>query len=207
MKNSENDYALLTQYVATFEKFDDLRILENGIDFTQETVEAFKQGTVALSWREWQPQAYQTGAPELYAFYQALGLLGQGATRFPPLYEALITAYRWSEVDLGKYLLLANEPSSDLAPLVRCIRAEEGFFATLASHGYWQFGRADNGDFDPICFDFRHRQRNGDCRVVRIDHEDILCRCRIREVDELAPNFRTLVLDTVLRANSLSRGR
>lgn len=203
MKNSENDYALLAQYVATFEKFGELRVLENEIDFTQETIEAFKQGTVALSWREWQPQVYQTGASELDAFYQVLGLLGQGATRFPPLYEALITSYRWSEVELGRYRLLANECSSDLAPLARCIQQDEWLFSTLTSNGYWQFGKGEGANYDPICFDFRHRQRNGDCRVVRIDHEDILCRFTIREVGELAPNFRSLVQDTIHRANAL----
>ncbi len=203
MQTSEQDRTLLAQFVATFEKFGELRVLENEIDFTQEIVEAFIQGTIDISWKEWRPQAHQTEAVELGKFYQALGLLGKGSTRFPPLYETLILSYRWSEVDLGRYRLLANEFSSDLSPLARCIRQGEGFFSTLVSNGYWQFGRAENDDFDPICFDFRYRQKNGDCRVVRIDHEDIMCRFVIREVGELAPNFRSLVQDTIHRANAL----
>ncbi len=203
MKTLENDVDILAQYVATFEKLGDLRALTSARDITEEVVKSFIQGTIELTWKEWRPQAYQTEASELHKFYQALGLLGRGSTRFPPLYETLILSYRWSEVDLGKYRLLANEFSSDLLPLLGCIRKAESLFSILISNGYWQFGRAECDDFDPVCFDFRHRQKNGDCRIVRIDHEDILCRSLIREVEELAPNFRSLVLDTIQRANSL----
>lgn len=203
MKAFEDDVAILAQYIATFEKLGDLRELASDIDITEEIVKSFIQGTTEITWKDWRPQVYQTEASELPQFYQALGLLGRGSTRFPPLYETLILSYRWSEVDLGRYRLLANKFALDLSPLSGCIRKAEGFFSTLTSNGYWQFGKAENDDFDPVCFDFRHRQKNGDCRIVRIDHEDIMRRYLIREVEELAPNFRSLVLGTIQRANSL----
>jgi len=203
MKAFENDAAILAQYVATFEKLGDLRELASERDITEEVFRSLMQGTTEIAWKEWHPQAYETEVSELLKFYQALGLLGRGSTRFPPLYETLLLSYRWSEVDLGRYRLLANKFSLDLSPLSGCIRESSALFSTLRSNGYWQFGRAESDDFDPVCFDFRHRQKNGDCRIVRIDHEDIFCRYHIREVEELAPNFRSLVLDTIQRANSL----
>src|SRR5262249_27585534 len=139
----------------------------------------------------------------LQALYHELGLPGQGSTRFPVLYETLILSYRWAEVELGDYDLLANAPSDDLAPLLSRLHADKHLYKTLVPNGYFQFGRGPGGNYDPICFDFRHRQRNGDCRIVRLDHEEVLCRFRIREIVELAPNFRSLVLRTIERADSL----
>jgi hypothetical protein len=48
-------------------------------------------------------------------------------------------------------------------------------------------------DYDPVCFDLRRRESGGDCRIVKIDHEEILCNYRVVEVIEIAPTFRRLV--------------
>lgn len=98
---------------------------------------------------------------------------------------------------------MANEPADDLSSLLAVIQADKHLRATLVPNGYIQFGRGPDIDYDPVCFDFRHRQRNGDCRIVKLDHEAILCHYRIREVAELAPNFRSLVLDTIFRATAV----
>lgn len=55
-------------------------------------------------------------------------------------------------------------------------------------------------DYDPVCFDVKTRNKNGDCRIVKIDHEEILCNNRIKVIAELAPSFYQLVLQTIERA-------
>lgn len=47
-------------------------------------------------------------------------------------------------------------------------------------------------DYDPVCFDLRRRS-NGDCRIVKFDHEEILCNRRLVEVDDPATGFRRLM--------------
>jgi len=52
-------------------------------------------------------------------------------------------------------------------------------------------------DYDPVCFDIKSRKKNGECRIVKIDHEEILCNNRVKLVAELAPSFRELVIRTI----------
>ena len=183
---------LLARYVAAFSELDDLS------DY--EVAEVLRIGTDEYGRYRWRPLHQSTAPSALEALYRGLSLPGQGAIRLPPLYETLVLSYRWAEVDLGTYRLLANDPSEDLSPLMANLRTDESLRSTLQPNGYPQFGKGTEADYDPVCFDYRRRQNNGDCRVVKLDHEAILCHGRIRETAELAPTFRSLVLDTIRRA-------
>ena len=192
MTSQESDAGLLAEYIATFAKLDDL----SGTEFPPSLVIR----TDEYGWEEWRPRQMTTEASALKVLYQDLGLRGFGSTQFPPLYEALLLSHRWAVVNLGNYSLLANVPAEDFTPLLTHMKGDACLYANLVSNGYFQLGRGSNFDYDPVCFDFRQRQQNGDCRIVKIDHEDILCNGRVREVEELAPNFRSLVLDTIARS-------
>ena len=74
--------------------------------------------------------------------------------RFPPLFEQLVTAYEWEEVDLGLFRLLPN-------PLGREVSGLEG--------GFIPFGTGEGG---PVCFDTERRRNDRDCPVVQ-DEEEI----------------------------------
>lgn len=194
MHSQESDVALLAEYIATFEKLDDL--------YARGVSPLLLARTDVYGMQHWQPRQITTLPAALAALYQGLGFTGRGSTRFPPLYEALLLSYRWAEVDLGTYRLLANEPAADLSPLVSAMRADVHLFATLVPNGYIPFGKGPDVDYDPVCFDFRQRQKNGDCRIGRLDHEAILCDGRIGAITELAPNFRYLVLNTIERSTA-----
>lgn len=189
MDRHTSDTELLAAYVAAFGKPDDMCLLG--------AAATLKVDADARGLEHWRPRRVTTPPSSLDSLYRGLGLPGLASSRFPPLYEALLLSYRWAEVDLGSYRLLANEPAEDLAPLLAVMLADKGLHETLRPNGYVQFGRGTDGDYDPVCFDFRQRHRNGDCRIVRLDHEAILCDGRIRETAELAPDFRSLVLDTI----------
>ncbi len=60
-------------------------------------------------------------------------------------------------------------------------------------------------DYDPVCFDMNSRKKNREMRVVKIDHEEILCNYRVKVVAELAPSFEALVLQTIEAANKKTR--
>lgn len=194
MDNRPDDADLLARYVATFEKLDILHEFE--------VPEELRVGTYDRGYW-WRPMPFATEPSALQAMYRELGLPGSGSTRFPSLYEALLLSYRWAKVDMGTYRLLANAPAADLSPLAASMRVDEYLRSTLLPNGYIQFGQGPDINYDPVCFDFRHRQKNGDCRIVQLDHEAILCYGRIEGMTELAPNFRSLVLDTIKRAIAL----
>jgi hypothetical protein len=61
--------------------------------------------------------------------------------RFPPLYELLVLTYRWAEVDLEAYRLLANPPGPDLSGLFAKMMCDPGLWNALIPAGFIQFGR------------------------------------------------------------------
>jgi hypothetical protein len=113
--------------------------------------------------------------------------------RLPPLYERLILTYRWPEVWLRDFELLPNPEGEGLSGLLAEMRRDQGMWSELAPRGLVQFGRPPGLNYDPVCFDLGRRRKGGECPVVQLDHEAILCYSRIRQVAELAPSFRELV--------------
>ena len=71
----------------------------------------------------------------------------------------------------------------------------------LLGGGYVRFGMGTDMDYDPVCFDISSRKKNRDCRIVKMDHEEILCNKRLKVVAELAPSFEDLVLSVINRAD------
>jgi hypothetical protein len=188
------DGDLLVKYIETFWRFDDLSACD-----VPESMRTTDDGD---GYSHWRPVFQPTPPSALSDLYRALGLDGGPATRLPRLYESLVLSYRWLEVDLGAYRLVANRPAEDLSPLLECLQEDEALLTTLRPNGYFQFAKGADMDYDPVCFDFRNRRSGGDCRIVKLDHESILCDGEICEVAELAPSFRALVEETVRRAST-----
>jgi hypothetical protein len=183
-----DDHRLLDELVACFGCWDDLAV---GYDLEQVTGELAAGPEDERGFRHWQPLRIDTPPAALDALYALLPV------RLPQLYERLILSYRWATVDLDRYDLLANPPGPDLTRLFAVISWDPALWEALRPAGYIQFGRTG---YDPVCFDLRRGLMNGDCRVVRIDHEKILCKDRVVVVGELAPTFRELVSQTIERA-------
>jgi hypothetical protein len=101
-------------------------------------------------------------------------------------------SYQWAEVDLDRLRLLENLPP-DLQSLTTAITADAFLFRVLAERGFLQFGKGADYDYDPVRFDLSRRDAQGDCPVVKFDHEEILIRERLVVVNELAASFRELM--------------
>ncbi|HTE18733.1 MAG TPA: hypothetical protein VK689_10180, partial [Armatimonadota bacterium] len=120
--------------------------------------------------------------------------------RLPPLYEQLILSYRWPEVDLGPFRLLANPLGPGLAGLLAEMQQDRVMWEELIPRGWIRFGKGADLNYDPVCFDLRRRRKDGDYPIVQLDHEELLCFSRIREVAQLASSFRELVEQVVAEA-------
>jgi hypothetical protein len=189
--NKTTDDELLQRFVGTFEKLDDLTVWETDPISQRLAVGAPDR----YGFDKWRHIQVNTASPLLEPLYAKL------PTRFPKLFELLILSYRWAEVDLMTYRLLANSPGPDLAGLLEQMSKDPAIWGALLPAGYIQFGKGPDMDYDPVCFDIKSRKKNGDCRIVKIDHEEILCNNRIKLVAELAPSFRHLVLQTIEQAH------
>lgn len=146
------------------------------------------------------------GAPQERAIPQrtdpkALDLLYEALpARLPRLYEQLILSYRWPAIELRKFALLANPPGPGLTGLLDEMKRDRWLWEEMIPRGWIPFAQGPGGEYDPVCFQVRQEKESGDCRVVQLDHEQMLCYSRIVEVEELASSFRELVELTVADA-------
>lgn len=182
------DTELIARFVSCFERLDDLsadQILDPiAWELTEGEPDQFGQ-------RAWRPLKQSTDPACLQPLYAVL------PARFPPLYEFLVLNYRWADVDLQSLTLLANPIGDDLSRLLTRISADQYLWDHLVRAGYIPFSKGPDSDYDPICFELKSVRQNAEFRIVKIDHEGILCFDRLEVVAEIAPSFRQLVLNTI----------
>lgn len=179
---------LLSQYVASFEKLDEMSANPDIYPLTRDLASTGLSEFGTIAWRPRREEPNPALLEHLYAKLPA---------RFPPLFERLLLTFRWADVDLQTYTLLANPPGPDLDGFFQGISKDRGLWEALIPAGYMRFAKGPDMDYDPICFDLNSRKRNGEMRVVKIDHEEILCNYRVKVVAESAPAFEDLVLQTI----------
>jgi hypothetical protein len=175
---------LIDEFVNTFAVLDDLTVFAGRRELR-------RYPSALITWDEtgagaWRPLAVETPRVTLQELYQSVG------GPLPGLYETLILSYQWAEVDLGRLRLLENLPPA-LQRLTKAITADAFLFRVLAQGGFVPFGKGPDVDYDPVCFDLSRRDEDGDCPVVKFDHEEILIRERLVVVKEMAPSFRELM--------------
>lgn len=186
-----NDEELLEKYVATFSRLDEMVV---DILWFPPALPLVVGDTDLTGFKHWKPVKAETPPTDLAEVYAKL------PARFPRLFERMVLSYRWAEVDLGTYTLLANPPGPHLTGFFEQISKDPGLWEALVPAGFIQFGKGADLDYDPVCFDIKSRKQGGDCRIVKIDHEEILCNNRVKVVAELASSFYQLVLQTIERA-------
>jgi hypothetical protein len=179
---------LIERFIASFDKLDEMT--ENPEIYP--LVSQLAVGSPDPYGRlRWSPMKVSTDASQLDF------LMAKLPARLPPLYEQLILSYRWAEVDLRTFRLLPNPPPAGLDAMFTEMSRDPAFWKSLPQAGYIQFGRGPDMDYDPVCFDIRSRTKSKDYRVVKIDHEEILCNNRVKVVSELAPSFERLMVQTI----------
>jgi hypothetical protein len=179
-----NDSELIDTFVATFEKLDDL---STSFEIDPVAWQLALGDFDEYGFKQWRPIQVPTEESCLEALYANL------PARFPPLYERLVLSYRWAEIDLRLFRLLANPPGADLAGLGEEISRDQGMYEILIPNKCLQFGKGSDLNYDAVCFDWSRRLPDGDCPVIQIDHEEILCRWNFKKVAEIAPSFRDVM--------------
>lgn len=188
LSSREQESRLVAGFIASFERLSELTADEVLDPVAWQLVSGDAD---QFGFRHWRPAKVITDRAGLEQLYSRL------PARFPRLFELLLLSYRWAEVDLRLYTLLANPPGPDLTGFFQRITKDTALWSCLTQAGYIQFGRGADASYDPVCFDVRSRRKGGECRIVKIDHEEILCNDRVKITAELAPSFRQLMLDTV----------
>ena len=120
--------------------------------------------------------------------------------RFPVSYSSLITRYAFPAFDAGDIHFFANSGDQSLDELSVAIFQDPNIAQMTHANCFIQFARPESGSFDPICFDARRSANNREYPIVRLDHEDILCRNKIGRITNIAGSFYRFISDFVQRA-------
>jgi hypothetical protein len=190
-RRQAQDELLIERFIESFQSLDDMMAHErlDPVAWQLATGESDQYGC-----RRWIPIKVDTEDSSLEPLYSKL------PAKFPRLFERLVLSYRWAEVELDRYRLLANPPGPDLTGLLQQMSKDSYMWDCLIKAGFIQFARGSATDYDPVCFDISKRTQNRDYRVVKIDHEGILCRGQVKIVADMAPSFENLMLSTVDKA-------
>jgi hypothetical protein len=184
------DAELLGRFVATFGAWDELLVLHQEVPPELRAPPDPELPEYYIPWRPLPSKTPAAAADELERMLPG---------PLPPLFRELVLNYRYLEVDLGRYRLLANPPSEGLHGLHRAMLCDGFLSRVLQRHGFIQFGKGPDVNYDPVCFDTSQRRSGDEMAVVQLDHEEILCNERIVVVERLASSFRELVEETIQR--------
>jgi hypothetical protein len=117
--------------------------------------------------------------------------------QFPPLFRAFLTTSFTMEIESSEVRLPALPSDDPLSELLLELRG----WSILFPSNYVAFAEEGNG-LGPLCFDFDSRLPDGDCPVVRFDHEQLanlgeeLCGKREQVIQNAKPgyaSFRELI--------------
>jgi hypothetical protein len=111
----------------------------------------------------------------------------------PPSYKSLVSRYLFPVLDVGAVTLFANTGAGVHDELVDAVFRDPGIYVPLFRAGFVQFGRPVTGSYDPVCFDLNRNSKDGECPVVRLDHEVALMQERVQVVADLSDSFWSLV--------------
>jgi hypothetical protein len=112
--------------------------------------------------------------------------------RLPQSFASLLSRYSFPSFDVAGISLFAWK--SDSSIYIEEASAPKGSLSELLiPAGYVQIGRPDTGSFDAVCFDLNEQPQNRECRIVNVDHEEILCNWRVRVSVQMWPSFVKLV--------------
>ncbi len=120
------------------------------------------------------------------------------AKRFPASFRSLLTRYAFQSFGASGLSFFSNTGTAAEKELSVAIFKDKVIAETTLKSGYIQFARPESGSYDPVCFDVRHARSNREFPLVRLDHEEILCRDRILVSETLCDSFYRFVADFVV---------
>lgn len=180
-RKKDPEQLLMERFVASFHKLDDLSCCD------EDPVPALLEAGIDPEFRgfvQWTPARLPSPRTGL----DAIRRVGE----LPHLFEQLLEQFAWLPVDLECLRLFGNPPSTDFTAYANEMFADPVMNHNLLPARYVRFALAADCCYDAICFDL-NRMRDGDCPVVRIEHESVLCFDRIDSMETVFPSCRAMM--------------
>ena len=117
--------------------------------------------------------------------------------KLPATYRHLVTNYLFPAFEVDRVKFWANTGTTIHDEFVEAITRDAGRAKPLLGNGFLQIGQGGGGaDYDPVCLDTLHGTGQ-DAPLVKLDHEELLLRGRIKEVHRIAPSLERFMLNAI----------
>ena len=113
--------------------------------------------------------------------------------RLPRSFSSLVTRYCFLRFEFAELEFFANLDGQAEEELSVAAFKDKFLWQPALTQGFVQIGRPSSGSYDPICFDMRQKQPNREYPLVRLDHEELLQRERVRIVEKITESFLALI--------------
>jgi hypothetical protein len=117
----------------------------------------------------------------------------------PPSYKSLVNRYIFPAFEIDSLILLANTGQTLYHEMSMAMVHDAVTSRVLLDKGFAQFALPQSADSDPVCFDLNAANAEGECPIVRINHQDIVVSSKVRVMDKLSPSF-TVFVNAYLRS-------
>lgn len=114
--------------------------------------------------------------------------------RLPRSFSSLVTRYCFPSFELAEIEFFANRNGQSDDELVVAAFRDKYLWRPALTQGFIQIGKSSTGSYDPICFDMRYQKSRREYPMVRLDHEELLQKEKIRIVEEKAKSFLALIV-------------
>jgi hypothetical protein len=113
------------------------------------------------------------------------------AMRLPRSYGSLVRHYAFLPFEWNSLQFFGNSGTSDEWDLAAAAFRDPTISEMSLTEGYVQFARPAHS-YDPICFDTAKPAHNREFPIVRLDHEEMLVRGRIKVAEALSRSFAAM---------------
>jgi hypothetical protein len=128
---------------------------------------------------------------------------------WPLTFHTLISRYQFPSFCCGPlefYSVGLDNPPEDYDEFRTAVFRDPAMVSVLLGNGYLPFARPEDSSYDPVCFHWVNTTGASEPAVVRIDHEEVLCRNRIRVQQVLSPDFNLLLEDMTATLIAVTSG-
>lgn len=106
---------------------------------------------------------------------------------FPKSFRSLLTRYSYPAFEVGKIMLFANSGVDLFWEYEKNFFADKYLTNTLLENGFLYMGHPHFSNYNPICFNIS--KGIPEPPIVNIDHEEILCKGKLRVIEQIEDSF------------------
>ncbi|MCI5073351.1 hypothetical protein MRY82_10510 [bacterium] len=108
----------------------------------------------------------------------------------------MYSSYSFLSFEINEICFWGNSLNNQEYDLENKIFSDTILYESLKKKGMIQIGSSKHSFYNPICFDLKNKNKNGDAQIIEIDHERILINDEVHITKKHFKSFEDLLVST-----------